>query len=165
MRILAIAALSLAGLVGMPASAQAVMLNFSFPELRQQLVDQGVTISKEADAKDEQRFIQGKDDTGLIFAAYGMECDSKEITQRCTGAELLASFTLADKSKIDQALDLIDYAAVSDYKGPDGNVKISRYIIFDNGITPANFKTNIEVFLSLANNVWDTLDDADLLGK
>lgn len=165
MRILAFAALGAAMLVSAPAHAQAVMLNFNFPELRQQLVDQGVTISREADAKDELRYIQGKDDTGMIFAAYGMECDSKEITQRCTGAELLASFTLADKTKIDQALDMIDFAAVSDYKGQDGNVKISRYVIFDNGITPANFKSNIEVFLSLANQVWDKLDDADLLGK
>src|SRR5262249_25242090 len=118
-----------------------------------------------ADTSDGIHYLQGKTESGLIFAAYGMECDSKEATQRCTGAEFIASFTLADKTKIDQALDLIDFAAGNDYKGTDGNLKLSRYVLFDNGITAANLKVNIEVFLNLANQAWDKLDDAELLGK
>jgi hypothetical protein len=167
MKLTALFAFAALALAGAPASAQAVMLNFSFAEMRQQLTDQGVTITKEADTEEKTHYIQGKDENGLIFAVYGMECDSETPTptMRCTGAEMIASFTLADKSKINEALDMIDYAAVSDYKGTDGNVKISRYVIFDNGITPANLKVNIEVFLDLANNVWDALDDEDLLGK
>ena len=165
MKITVLAALAALALTGAPAFAQAVMLNFSFSEMRDQLVAQGVTVTKEEDTAEGLHYLQAKDDTGLIFAVYGMECDSKAVTQRCTGAEMLASFTLSDKTKIDQALDMVDFAAVSDYKGTDGNVKISRYIIFDNGITPANLKVNIEVFLSLTNQVWDKLDDADLLGK
>ena len=76
---------------------------------------------------------------------------------------MVASFTLADPNYLEEALDLIDYAALADYKGVDGNVKLSRYVIFDHGITPANFKTNIEVFLSISDKVWDKLDEEDFL--
>jgi hypothetical protein len=167
MKITALLALAALALAGAPASAQAILLNFSFEEMRKELTDQGVTITKEADTESKTHYLQGKDENGLIFAVYGMECEPEEHTpaQRCTGAEMIASFTLADKTKIDEALDLVDYAAVSDYKGTDGNLKISRYIIFDNGITPGNLKVNIEVFISLANDIWDALDDEELLGK
>lgn len=164
MRTLAIAAaLGAAGFISAPAHAQMVMLNFSFPEMRQQLTDQKATITNESQTDDGLRYLSAKTDAGLIFSVYGIQCDTNEPTQRCTGAEMIASFTLADPTQIDKALDLIDYAALSDYKGSDGNLKLSRYVIFDNDITPANLKTNIEVFLGLANQAWDKLDDAKLL--
>jgi hypothetical protein len=160
----AFAALALANVLACaPASAQSVMLNFSFPELRQQLTDLKATVSKEADTDEKTHYLEAKADTGLIFAVYGAECDSKEASQRCRGAELIASFTLADKAKVGEVLDLVDYAALADYKGGDGNLKVSRYVIFDHGITQANFKSNIEVFLSLSNKVWDMLDEKDYL--
>ena len=111
----------------------------------------------------DQRFMAGKDDTDLVFAVYGAQCDNKEITQRCTGADFVCSFTLKDPSKISDVLDMVDYAALGDYKGGDGRLKVSRYIIFDGGITNENLQANIEVFLRLSNDIWDKLDDADLL--
>jgi hypothetical protein len=163
MKLVALSALAALALAGAPASGQTVMLNFSFPELRQHLTDLKSTITKESDTDDKIHYLEAKTESGLIYAVYGVECDSAEATQRCKGAEIVASFSLADKSGVEEALDLIDYAAVADYKGVDENVKLSRYVIFDHGITPANFKTNIEVFLSIADKVWDKLDEADLL--
>jgi hypothetical protein len=163
MKIVALSAMAAVAIAGAPAFGQTVMLNFSFPELRQQLTDAKSTVSKEADTAEKIHYLEAKTESGLIYAVYGSECDSQEATQRCRGAEMIASFSLADKSEIDVALDLIDYAAIADYKGTDGNVKVSRYVIFDNGITPANFKANIEVFISIADKVWDKLDEEDLL--
>ena len=163
MKFVALSVLTALALAGAPAFGQTVMLNFSFPELRQNLTDLKSTITEESETEDKVRYIEAKAESGLIYAVYGVECDSVEATQRCRGAEMIASFTLADKSDIDEALDMIDYAAIADYKGTDENVKLSRYVIFDHGITPANFKTNIEVFLNLADKVWDKLDEADLL--
>jgi hypothetical protein len=161
MKRVALSAMAMLAVAGAPAFGQTVMLNFSFPELRQQLTDLKSTVSKEGDTDDKIHYLEAKAESGMIYAVYGAECD--EAIQRCRGAEMIASFSLADKSDIDDALDMIDYAAVADYKGADGNVKISRYVIFDNGITPANLKTNIEVFLSIANKVWDKLDEEKLL--
>jgi hypothetical protein len=162
MKLVALSAFALA-LAGAPAFGQTVMLNFSFPELRQHLTDLKSTVTKEGDTEDKVHYLEAKAESGLIYAVYGLECDSAETTQRCRGAEMIASFSLADKSKIEEALDQIDYAALADYKGSDGDVKVSRYVIFDNGITPANFKTNIEVFLSISDDIWDKLDEEGFL--
>jgi hypothetical protein len=162
MRILAILALAALGGAALPASAQTLKKDFSWPEMRAELVEQGVEVTKEGMSGD-QRFMSGKDDTGLVFAVYGAQCDNTEITQRCTGADIISSFTLKDPAKIYEVLDMIDYAALGDYKGDDGRFKVSRYIIFDGGITHENLQTNIEVFLNLSNQIWDKLDDKDLL--
>ena len=130
--------------------------------MRAELVEQGAEVTKEG-VSGEQRFMSAKAKSGLVFAVYGAQCDTKEITQRCTGADIISSFTLKDPSKISDILDMVDYAALGDYKGDDGRLKVSRYVIFDGGITHENLQTNIEVFLALSNQIWDKLDDADLL--
>jgi hypothetical protein len=162
MRILAVLALAALSVTAAPSFAQALVKDYSWPEMRAELVQQGVEVTKEGVSGD-QRFMSGKDKSGLVFAVYGAQCDNSEITQRCTGADIIASFTLKDPSKISDVLDMVDYAALGDYKGDDGRLKVSRYIIFDHGITHENLQTNIEVFLNLSNQIWDKLDDAELL--
>jgi len=165
MRIIALSALATLALAGAPVFGQTVMLNFSFPELKQQMIDLKSTIKKEAETDDKIRFIEAETEDGLIYAIYGLECDSKEPTQRCRGAEMVASFDLERDGDIGEALDMIDYAAVADYKGADNRLKLSRYVIFDDGITPANFKVNITVFTNIANDVWDLLEEEGFFDK
>ena len=162
MRILAVAALAALGAIAMPASAQALQKDFSWTEMRAELVKAGTEVTKEGVSGD-QRFMSGKEKSGLVFAVYGAQCDNPEITQRCTGADMISSFTLKESAKISDVLDMVDYAALGDYKGDDGRLKVSRYVIFDGGITHENLQTNIEVFLRLSNAIWDKLDDAELL--
>lgn len=165
MRIIALSAIAVLALAGAPAFGQTVMLNFSFPELKQQMIDLKSTVKKEAETDDKIRFIEAETEDGLIYAIYGLECDSKEPTQRCRGAEMVASFDLERDGDIGEALDMIDYAAVADYKGADNRLKLSRYVIFDDGITPANFKVNITVFTNIANDVWDLLEEEGFFEK
>ncbi|HEV7691437.1 MAG TPA: hypothetical protein VGO52_11460 [Hyphomonadaceae bacterium] len=164
MRTLAIAAaLCAAGYFGAPAHAQqALRKDFSWEEMRAELIVAGVEVTKDGVAGD-QRYLSAKAKSGLVFAVYGAQCDNKEITQRCTGADIISSFTLKDPAKIHDVLDMIDFAALGDYKGDDGRFKVSRYVIFDGGITHENLQSNLEVFLALSNQIWDKLDDAELL--
>jgi hypothetical protein len=162
MRILAAAGLMMLAALGAPAFGQTLMKDFSWTEMRAELVAAGAEVTRDG-ASDDSRYLVGKDDTGLTFSVYGMQCDTKEITQRCTGADFVASFTLKDPSTINTVLDDVDYAALGDYKGDDGNLKISRYVIFDHGIARENLQVNIEVFLRLSNDIWDDLDDRELL--
>lgn len=159
MRILTGLALGLSRLAllgGAPAFAQApVMKDYSWTEMRAEVVTAGAEVTKEGESG-KSHFLTVKDDTGLIFGIYGFECDSA--TQRCRGADFIASFTLKDPSQADAVLNTLDYAAVGDYRDDEGHVKISRYVIFDGGITQENLQTNIAVFLSLANQAWDKLD-------
>lgn len=164
MRTFGILALAMATLASAPAFGQTVMLNFSFQEMREKLAASGASVTKEGDTTDGQHYLSAKHEkSGLSFAVYGSECDSQSGALRCRGADLIASFTMADSSKMREALNFIDYAALGDYEGTDGNLKLSRYVIFDNGITPANLTANIDVFLALAQQAWDKLDDAKYL--
>jgi hypothetical protein len=163
MRIIATTILAALSLASAPASAQTVMLNFSFAEMRQQMVDLKSTVKKEAVTDEDIRYLEAEAESGLIYAVYGLECDNKEATQRCRGAEIVASFKFADDKKVPEALAEIDYAAVADYAGDDGRLKLSRYVIFDNGITAANLKVNLEVFLNISEDVWDFLDEEGYL--
>ena len=162
MRILTGVALGLSGLLGAPAFAQQVLKDYSWGEMRDQVVKAGAQVTNEG-VSGEQRYLTVKDDTGMLFGIYGFECDSTEAAQRCRGADFIASFTLKDATKADSILNMLDYAAVSDYRDDEGHVKISRYMIFDGGVTPENLQTNITVFLSLANQAWDKLDEEGLL--
>jgi hypothetical protein len=161
--LLALAAMSLsAALASAPASAQIAMKDFSWIEMRAELKQKNVEITGDG-VSGKARYVSGKAESGMVFAVYGYECDTEELSQRCRGADFISSFTLKDASKGNDVLAMIDFAAVGDYVADDGRVKISRYMIFDGGVSEENLLTNIDVFISLSNQVWDKLDDADLL--
>lgn len=162
MRIATMFVLAALSAFGAPAFAQPLMKNFSWTDMRAELVAAGAEVTNNGQSGD-QRYLSGKTTSGLVFAVYGFQCDNAEATQRCTGADFVSSFTLADPDDINDILDMIDYASLGDYKGDDGRFKLSRYVIFDGGITHENLQVNIEVFLRLSNEVWDKLDEEDLL--
>ena len=39
--------------------------------------------------------------------------------------------------------------------GGDNSLEVSRYLIFDGGLTRENLKTNIEVFIEVAEDIWN----------
>src|SRR5262249_21626656 len=149
-----------------PAGAQTLMPNFSFPEMRAVLTDLKATVTKEDVTESGHRYLEAKAESGLIFQVYGFECgDAKgsDPLQRCTGAELSADFTMASGKNAHDAAAEIDYAAVVDEATSNTNLQMRRYLIFDNGITPGNLKTNIQVYLNITNKVWDKLSEEKFL--
>jgi hypothetical protein len=165
MKRVALSTLAALSLAGAPTFGQTVMLNFSFPEMREQVAAIKATPGKEGETEDKTHYLQAEAESGLNFTIYGIECDSKEATQRCRGAEIVSSFDLASEEKVTKAMELIDYAAVADIDGGDGRLRLSRYVIFDEGITPGNLRTNLKVFISIADDVWDMLDEEDFFEK
>lgn len=162
MRVLAALALMALGSMGAPAFAQSLMKDFSWADMRSELTKAGLVITDEGLSGD-LRYMAVTADSGLVFGVYGFQCDTPEASQRCTGAEFVASFTLAKDDLIDDALAAVDFAALADYRGNDGKLKISRYIIFDGGISHDNLQANLEVFTRLTDKIWDMLDENDWL--
>lgn len=153
------AAIVLAGL-GAPAFAQTSLLkNFSWAEMRTAIEGAKATVKEDGLTDNGTRYLTAKDEDGLNFNVYGHECDTKDVSQRCTGAELSASFTLKNKDDVAKALAGIDYAAVADDDDGEGKIKMVRYLIFDEGITSGNLRVNVEVFLSISNKVWTYLSE------
>lgn len=162
----ALGASTVTGMMAAPAGAQTLMPNFSFPEMRAVLTDLKATVLKEDVTDSGHRFIEAKTEDGLIFQVYGFECGDAKPTdtlQRCTGAELSADFTMAAGKNAHDAAAKVDYAAVSDDATSDTNLELRRYIIFDNGITPGNLKTNVQVYINITDKVWGYLTDNKFL--
>lgn len=154
-------ALAVFGLIAAPANAQSQMSDFSFSELKSIYEELDATVQDEARSSTDTPYLDGESAEGLFFTAFGFEC-KKESEERCRGLELEAEFQLKpgfDTAKVEA---VVSYLAVEDYV--DGDVlKVSRYVILDGGVSRANVVANIRVFLTLANNTWDKLDEAELL--
>ena len=160
MKRFALAAVLAAAGLGAPAFAQtSVLKDFSWADMRTALEGAKATVKEESVTDGGTRYLSAKDADGLNFNVYGHECDTKETSQRCRGAELSASFTLKSNADVPKALAGIDYAAVADDEDGDGKIKMVRYLIFDDGITPGNLKVNLDVFLNISNDVWTYLSD------
>jgi hypothetical protein len=145
-----------------PAFGQALMQSFSWHEMRQALENVGSTIIAEG-ADGDIRYFDAKSPDNLMFTVFGFECDTKELTQRCSGAQLSSSFTPKDDEALAKALDAIDYPSVDDRPSPRKNIRLTRYIIFGGGITAANLQENTSVFLGISRDVWKMLGEKDLL--
>lgn len=162
MRLLATLAFIGFGALAAPAHAQVLMKNYSFDEMRLAVQEVGSEVQRE-DADDAgQRFLQAKSKSGLVYAVEGRACDSKEPSQRCLGLNISCSFTLKPGADTAKALEAGNYEAVKTYVEA-GGLRLGRYVIFDYGITPANLKTNLTVFLEIADKVWTDLGDRQLL--
>ena len=144
------------------AFGQALMQNFSWPEMRQALESEGSTIIVEG-ADGDIRYLDATSEADLNFTVFGFECDTNEPTQRCKGAQLAASFIPKDATALAVALDAIDYMSVDDRASPRKNIRLTRYIVFGGGIAAANLQENISVFLGVSQDVFGMLREKDLL--
>ncbi len=139
------------------AFGQTLMPNFSWPEIRETLESLNVAITAEGADGDIRYFDASKDK--IVFSVFGFECDAKEPTQRCRGALLTASITPKDADSLAKAIAAIDNVAVEDSVSPRGNIRLKRYIMFDEGISSGNLKANITVFMNVTQGVAKMLAD------
>lgn len=152
----------LAGLWAMtaaPASAQEVMLSWSPAEMKSILASLKAEVTGEDRTNEDNPNIEAKSANGLKFDIYGAECEKIGGVDRCRGLEFAAVFNLGDEEDVEEALSELDYAAVSIFDDGDGDLKLTRYLILDKGVTRGNLEVNLEVFLAISHKVWDYLDD------
>jgi len=89
----------------------------------------------------------------MKFVVYGTVCSGAP--KRCKGANMTASFTLDSDAAVDAREKKIDRSAVGVRNAGDNSLEVSRYLIFDNGVTRGNVQTNIEVFIEVAEDIWN----------
>jgi hypothetical protein len=148
--------------IAAPAHPQVVMKNYNFDEMRLAVQEVGSEVQREDADAEGRRFLQAKTKSGLGYALEGRACDNKEPSQRCLGLNLSCSFLLKSAGDAARALEISSYETLRS-SIENGELKLSRYVIFDFGITPANLKTNITVFLDIADKVWADLDGKQML--
>lgn len=165
----AIAAMSFALLTGAllagPAHAQDVMMKaLDFGVLREVTKELGITLSDEGVDDDGDYYFEMESESGLSFYLYGGGCSEGDPAQGCLGLNMIASFTLDDVADAHDVMDSISYAFMKIYLSGD-NIKASRYLIFDGGITRENMKENVSVFVQIADAIWEQLVELDVLAE
>lgn len=149
-----VGAMALALTVPGAAFAQSGLLSDWAPsDMKAALVAAGATVTKEGTLDGGAPYIGATSKGGMKFVVYGTVCTGT--AKRCKGANLSATFTLASDAEVDAREKKIDRSAVGVRNGGDNSLEVSRYVIFDNGISRGNLEVNIEVFIDVAEEVWN----------
>lgn len=136
------------------AFAQSGLLSdWSPSDMKTALAAAGATVTKEGTLDSGAPYVGAVSTGGMKFVVYGTVCEGTP--KRCQGANISASFTLGSDSEVDAREKKIDRSAVGVRNGGDSALEVSRYVIFDGGITRANLATNIEVFIEVAEDIWN----------
>lgn len=151
---LAVAGALMMAAAATPAAAQGGMLNdWAIDDVKQAFTSIGVTVTDSGTEESGALYVYGKSAEGMKFLAYGTVCEGTP--KRCKGLNLSAGFTLDNNAEVDRRVKEIDRMAVSVRNGGDNSLDVSRYIIFDDGITRKNLEMNISVFIGISEDIWN----------
>ncbi len=142
-------------LTAAPASAQTAgsLSQWTVADMTVALRAVGATINNTSTDDAGNPMIEATAANGLRFTVFGMACDRNTGARRaCKGAEFSAIYNMRTVAAANAALEEIDYAAVSYFR--DGtNIRVTRYVIFDYGISKENLNVNLRVFINIAKEI------------
>lgn len=139
------------------ASAQSALSDWGVADMRSALTAAKATVTADGLLDDGNPYVSAKSAGGLKFTVSGRVCDGPATAKRCKGALLETRFTLASDAEVEAKLKQLDYAAVSIVNAGDGDLLVSRYLIFDYGIDRRNLEINLSVFTGVAEDIWGKL--------
>ena len=149
-----VGALTLALAIPTGASAQSGLLSdWGLSDMKTALTAAGATITKEGVLDGGAPYVGASSANGMKFVIYGTVCTGTPA--RCKGANMSASFTLDSDADVDAREKKIDRSAVGVRNAGDNSLEVSRYMLFDGGISRANLATNIEVFIEVSEDIWN----------
>ena len=138
---------------GAAAAQSGTLSDWGVADMKQAMVAAGATVTKEGVLDGGAPYIGGTSADGMKFLIYGTVCSGTPM--RCKGANMTASFTLDSDAEVDAREKKIDRSAVSVRNAGENSLEVSRYLIFDDGITRGNLKVNISVFIEVAEEIWN----------
>lgn len=120
---------------------------------------------------DGRAYITGETAEGLLFVLYPTACeetagDKAAAQSPCYGLEAVVSYEgdgKQDRSKLVDQLNR-DYALGKFTLDPDHSIVLTRYLIFDDGVTRGNLEAELSSFFavgaSAAGKIWPNADKA-----
>lgn len=137
---------------GASAQSAKLMTDWSTGDLKPLLTDMGMTIKGEEALDNGTPLLLVTSADGFNFFAYGGDCTGSGAQARCNGLNLEAYIDHDTVAEAEATYKATDFIAIK-YNLDEKSVRISRYIIFDGGITRDNLEANIEVFTRLSGKV------------
>lgn len=138
------------------AGAQSLVSAASVDDLKAAVVAAGAKVTKSENGEDV--YVEAEAASGMKFTVEGRACNGAAGKKRCDGVFLDASFDV-EKAKVEAKVKEIApmYAAIAVLADGDDGIRATRYLILDHGVARDNLKVNFEVFISIAEAVWDKL--------
>ncbi|MDO9224011.1 MAG: hypothetical protein Q7U20_09920 [Caulobacter sp.] len=138
---------------GASFAQSSLLTDWGVADMKAALVAAGATVTKDGVLDDDVPYVAATTANGLKFVVYGTVCTGAPT--RCKGANMTTSFTLGSDAEVDAREKEIDRSAVGVRNAGDKSLEVSRYLIFDEGLTRGNLKTNIMVFMDVAEEIWN----------
>ena len=136
-----------------PAAAQSLLTDWTIADATQAITATGATVTGSGTDEKGALYVNAKTATGMKFLAYGTVCSGTPA--RCKGLNLSAGFTQDSNEAVDARVKEIDRMAVGVRNGGDNSLDVNRYVIFDDGISRKNLEMNVQVFLGIAEDIWN----------
>lgn len=122
-----------------------LLTGWTAPQMKALAQGMGLTTTQEARLDNGDPVLAVRSAAGAAFVIQGAACDPA----RCRGATLMAFVTYETPAKAQEALKRLDFAAVQVRADEPKVLMLSRYIVFDGGITRPNLAANVELFLAV----------------
>ena len=133
---------------------------------------------------DGRPYVSGESADGLLFVFYPTACEAepaakgpartdkpkaKPLDSPCYGMEAVVTYDTEGKSEADRSklVDQLnrDFALGKFTIDSDQSIVLSRYLVFDDGVTRGNFEAELSNFLAVgtaaAGKIWPRDDKAD----
>ncbi|MBI1359497.1 MAG: hypothetical protein GC155_04340 [Alphaproteobacteria bacterium] len=137
-----------------PAAAGGLIDHYDEAAIREMVAQMGHKVVRTADQGDDRPFLVMETKTGELVAALATACHGDGPKRLCQGIQLIVDMVPPEDANAEGLVEEFNgtYAAAKFFY-VDGKVRLSRYIILDDGITRKNFQANVDVMVEIADLV------------
>src|SRR5262249_54255491 len=122
----------------------------------------GNKLMRTVGVSDDRPFMAFQTADGTYFATLATAChnDTPGAKKVCFGVQMIAELVPSKNANPEGLVEEFNatYAAAKFYY-VDGKVRISRYLVLDDGVSRDNFKANVDVLLQIAGAVRKAVTD------
>ncbi|MDO9338540.1 MAG: hypothetical protein Q7T61_19270 [Caulobacter sp.] len=128
-----------------PHAGPALLDSWTPAQMRGLAQAMGLSVTQDARLDNGDPVLAVRSAAGAAFVIQGAACEGG----RCRGATLTAFVTYDTPAKAQEALKRLDFAAVQVRADEPKVLTLSRYLIFDGGVTRQNLTANVQLFLAV----------------
>ncbi len=137
-----------------PATTGGLIDHYDETAIREMVAQMGHKVVRSADQGDDRPFLVMETKSGQLVAALATACHGDGAKRLCQGIQLIVDMVPPEDADAEGLVEEFNgtYAAAKFFY-VDGKVRLSRYLILDEGITRKNFQANVDVMVEIADLV------------
>ena len=148
------------GLAAKSTSASTFIDHYDEAAISDVIMSMGYMVVHGAGISEERPYLAFKTPDGINVATIGTACHDDTGKRACYGVQMIAEMSPGKNTDADGLVEEFNatYAAAKFYH-VDGKVRVSRYLVLDDGVSRENFKANIDVLLQIAGAIRKEVTD------